>query len=208
MAIEQPIINSLTGDFGYVLVMRRRRIPPHLRLPARLKLGASILKARRAAGLTQEVLGQRLGLKGRAIYRWERNETAPSDRHRRALIREIHLLNAQAGLELQEALSKLTGKTYAVVGYAATQEPAPRSAQNENSASPFVDASPRQLIAASSTQPASDLLDLAILKMADELDLAPRRARRALSRLLERLRTANFKWETLDAELERLLARE
>ncbi len=95
----------LTGSNG----ITRHGVPP-------VALGL----VRRAAGarlgphtwgrLTQAALGQRLELKGRAIYRWERNETAPSDRHRRVLIREIHLFNKQAALELQEAFSERTGQ--------------------------------------------------------------------------------------------------
>ena len=182
--------------------MRRRRLPPALRLASRLKLGASIRKARRAAGLTQEALGRRLGLKGRAIYRWERNDAAPNGHHRRALIREIYLFSTAAGLQLQAAISELTGKQYTVVGASSNQEPAPPTPR-DTSTSPFI-AAP-QLQPSAATQPANDLLDVAILKMADELDIAPRRARRALSRLLQRLRSANFQLGTLEVELDRLL---
>ena len=181
----------------------RRRLPPPQRLPARLKLGASILEARRAAGLTQESLGQRLGLKGRAIYRWERNETAPSGRHRSALIREIHLFNPQAGIKLQDSISKLTGKAYAVVpsqgeGHTTLQI----VDESKSTSSPLLLSPIQQRSALDTSQSASDVLALAILKMADELDLSPRRLRRALSVLLEQLQTEHFTLETLHSQLE------
>ncbi len=191
--------------------MRRKRIPLALRLPARLRLGLPIRNARRAAGLTQAALGQRLELKGRAIYRWERNETAPSDRHRRVLIREIHLFDKQAALELQEAFSERTGKRYAVIAADFTQDSVPQKPEPANPATnnqPFMTATEPACATVASTQSTNDVLDVAILKMADELDIAPRRARRALSRLLERLQNANFRFEDIRAELERLLARE
>ncbi len=189
----------------------RRRIHPSLRLPNRLKLGASILEARRAVGLTQERLGQRLGLKGRAIYRWERNETAPSGRHRRALIREIHLLNPQAALNLQAALTAKTGKSYTVIGEPSIENATMNAARNDNSKSPggpFTTPTLQVSGTTEHTSSVSQILEIAVLKMADELDLSPRRIRRALSHLLERLRDANLTLETVHVELSQLLARE
>jgi transcriptional regulator with XRE-family HTH domain len=183
--------------------MPRKRIPKALRLPNRLQLGAAIVEARRATGLTQEILGQRLGLKGRAIYRWERNETAPNDRHRRALIREIHLLNAQAGLTLQAAFTAKTGKSYTVVSEPLVAEPSMKSARNDNSKSqgPYLVPAPQIHKATEPTQSVSDTLEFAVLKMADELDASPRRVRRAFSRLLERLRASNLTLEAIQLEL-------
>ncbi len=187
--------------------MPRRRIPLAQRLPNRLQLGASIVEARRAAGLAQETLGQRLGLQGRAIVRWERNETAPNDRHRRALIREIHLLNPQAGLALQAAVSAKTGKAYTVASEPVDAEPSISPAQNDNSKSqsPFLVPAPKTTETA---QTVLDVLEFGVLKMADELDVAPRRVRRALSRLLERLREANVTLEPLQRELARVLTQD
>ena len=78
----------------------------------------------------------------------ERNEAAPSDRHRRTPIREIHLLNPQA-----------------------------------------------------------DIVECTVLKLADALDVSPRRVCRALSRLLERLRDANFTLDTIQVALNQMLTR-
>jgi transcriptional regulator with XRE-family HTH domain len=184
--------------------MRRRRLPLAQRLPTRLKLGDSIREARRAVGLTQESLGQRLGLKGRAIYRWERNETAPTGRHRPALIREIHLLNAQAGLKLQTALTTLTGKSYTVVSDPVIEGLAKQSPELGGPAI-LVTGSPQQREVIDPKQGISGQLELAILKMADELDVSPRQVRRALSRFLERLPGANITLESIRVEVEHLL---
>ena len=184
--------------------MRRKRLPLAQRLPTRLKLGDSIREARRAVGLTQDSLGQRLGLKGRAIYRWERNETAPTGRHRPALIRAIHSLNAQAGLKLQTALTTLTGKSYTVVSCPAIEESTKQSPELGVPATP-VTALPQQREVFEAKQGMSDQLELAILKMADELDVSPRQVRRALSRFLERLPGANITLESIRVEVEHLL---
>jgi DNA-binding XRE family transcriptional regulator len=191
--------------------MARRRLPPNQRLPARLRLGRSIREARRSTGLTQGRLAQCLGLKGRAIYRWERNETAPSGRHREALIREIHRLNPEAGLKLQAALTNLTGKSYAVVPGSAqgSQDAPPRSVEPAFSPSVPCTPQPSPPCMTSVVSPSAvDMLELAILRMADELDLAPRRVRRALARLTERLRSVNLSIDSIRPELERLLAEE
>jgi transcriptional regulator with XRE-family HTH domain len=190
--------------------MPRKRIPLPQRLPSRLQLGASIVEARRATGLTQEILGQRLGLQGRAIYRWERNETAPNDRHRRTLIREIYLLNPQAGLALQAAFTVKTGKAYTVVSEPLVAEPSMKSARNDNSKSmgPYLVPAPEIRKATEPTQLVLDILEFAVFKMADELDASPRRVRRALARLLERLREANVTLETIQLELTQMLARD
>jgi len=62
--------------------------------------------------------------------------------------------------------------------------------------------------ATETTQPVLDTLEFAVFKMADELDVSPRRARRALSRLLERLRAANLTLEAIQLELTQVLARD
>lgn len=57
----------------------------------------AIIGARRASGLTQAQLGQRIGLKGRAIWRWERDESAPSKRNQAALVTALTSLNPSLG---------------------------------------------------------------------------------------------------------------
>jgi transcriptional regulator with XRE-family HTH domain len=89
----------------------------------RSKVGSSIREARRKAGLTQEHLGRRLGLKGRAIYRWERNETAPTGRHRGALIREIAAVSPEAATQLQAALDAAQSGVQAGAAAAAVAQP-------------------------------------------------------------------------------------
>ena len=197
--------------FGYSEpAMHRKRIPIPQRLPNRLQLGACIVEARRAVSLTQDALGQRIELQGRAIYRWERNETAPNDRHRRALIREIHRLNPQVGLTLQAAITAKTGKAYQVVSAPLVAEPSISSARIDDSKSPgpYLVQAPQVPKASENTQPMLDILEFAVLKMADELDVAPRRVRRALSRLLDRLSEAKLTLETLQLEFARVFAQD
>jgi transcriptional regulator with XRE-family HTH domain len=140
-------------------------------------LAQAIRDARLAAGLTQEQLGRRLGLKGRAIYRWERDENGPTKRNRAALIAAINAVNRQAAAKLAVAIEGEGGD-----GAVATAAPAPQPA------APAISA------------PVA--LELALLGMADELDLPPRRVRGSLVRLLKRLGEANLSLETTRRQLE------
>jgi transcriptional regulator with XRE-family HTH domain len=150
-----------------------------------MKLGRSIREARRAAGLTQEHLGRRLGLKGRAIYRWERDESAPTRRHRRALIEEIRAVNASAAAELLAALTAELSKRGKGTSPAPALPAAPPPA-----AAPDV----------------HETFEVAVLRMADELDLPARRVRRPLARLFARLRAGDVSLEVAEKELAGLIA--
>jgi transcriptional regulator with XRE-family HTH domain len=131
----------------------------------RSKVGSSIREARQKAGLTQEHLGRRLGLKGRAIYRWERDETAPTGRHYRALIRELEAVNPEIATKLKGVLEAAkSGADAGTVATAVAQPVAPLPAPSQ-----------------------SEVFELAVLKMADELDLPASRVRRSLAKLFERM---------------------
>jgi len=54
--------------------------------------------------LTQEQLGRRLGLKGRAIYRWERGDANPTRRNRAALVTAIAAVNMDLARHLKDVL--------------------------------------------------------------------------------------------------------
>jgi transcriptional regulator with XRE-family HTH domain len=127
-----------------------------------VKFGQSIRGARRAAGLTQAQLGMRVGLKGRAISRWDRDDNTPTRRNRKALVTAINAVNQDAGAKLAAAI--------------ASDEPPTKTAAAVPAAQPIV-------------PPISGavLFEHAIFGMADELDLPPRRIRGALVRLLKRL---------------------
>jgi transcriptional regulator with XRE-family HTH domain len=62
----------------------------------RSRLAQAIRRARHAAGLTQEQLASGSGLKGRAVYRWERADSSPTNRQRRALVLAIQAVNPKA----------------------------------------------------------------------------------------------------------------
>ncbi len=120
------------------------------------------------------------------------------------------MLNPQAGLELQAAISLRTGKEYKVIGQTSDASQKTEACVAETSlgkGGAFV---------ATSGQPGvrkavftgTDALEFAILKMADELDVAPRRARRALSRLFERLVDTNLGFESLRTEIARAVAQD
>jgi transcriptional regulator with XRE-family HTH domain len=68
-------------------------------------LAQSIRWARRSAGLTQEQLGLRLGLKGRAIFRWERDQVVPSKKHREALVTALRAVNDEVATRLEQAIA-------------------------------------------------------------------------------------------------------
>ena len=139
------------------------------------QLAQEIRNARRAAGLTQAQLGTRLGLKGRAVYRWERDASSPTKRHRQALVLAIQAVNPAAANALA------TFFTCAVEGGAA-------SAVVQPVAQPVVDA--------------AAVLESAIYQAADELDLSARQLRVALARLFARLRQASLTLESAGRQIE------
>jgi len=146
----------------------------------RSTLAQAIRAARLASGLTQEQLGRRLGLKGRAVYRWERDDSAPRRRHRRELVTAINAVNQSAATTLATVLAS---ETKGRRGAALTPPPiAPAPAP------PVIDP---QLT-----------LTLAVFAMADELDIPARRLRGGLIRLVKRLREASIPLDTLQRQLE------
>lgn len=68
-------------------------------------LAQSIRWARHSAGLTQEQLGLRLGLKGRAVVRWERDYAVPSKKHREALVNALRAVKPEAAAHLEKAIA-------------------------------------------------------------------------------------------------------
>ena len=145
-------------------------------------LAVAIRKSRRAAGLTQEQLGRRLGLRGRAVYRWERGDSVPSQRNRKALVIALDAVHRDAAAQLAAVIAR---------------EAAPRKG------TPAVVAAPAP---AAPELSAPVALELAIFNMADELDLPPRRIRGPLVRLLKRLRAANFTLDTAQRQVEAWIA--
>jgi DNA-binding XRE family transcriptional regulator len=135
----------------------------------------AIRSARTAAGLTQEELGQRIGLNGRAIYRWERSEFSPTRRNRSALVTAITLVNAEAGKGLRAAFS------------------AP------------ADAAPRTVVAPPAPTSHEVALQLGLLAFAHDLDLPPRRVRSALLRFCKRLENTGLTMDAARVGLERVL---
>lgn len=70
-------------------------------------LAQSIRRARRAVGLTQEQLAQRMGLKLQAVYRWEADHTVPSKRNMNMLLSAISMLNGAVAARLSAELQGL-----------------------------------------------------------------------------------------------------
>lgn len=140
----------------------------------RTKLGSAIRNARTAAGLTQKQLGQRIGVEGHAVHRWEKNESAPTQRHQRELVSAIQVRNPAAAATLLAAFSPEQRK--------ATPEAAAQAAPTAISQ--------------------SDALALAVFRLADELDLPTRRLRRPLARFLVRLREAGLTLETTQQQVD------
>lgn len=72
----------------------------------RSTLAQAVFSARRSCGLTQQDLGRRLGLRGRAIYRWENDLSLPNAHHRRALVTAIQAVNPVLAAQLASALAQ------------------------------------------------------------------------------------------------------
>jgi DNA-binding XRE family transcriptional regulator len=142
------------------------------------KLAVEIRNARHAARLTQAQLGTRLGLKARAVYRWERNDSCPTKRHQRALVLAIQAVNPQAAI----GLAALIGS----VGAAPTPTVVSATAQ------PAIDR--------------AATLRSAIYQAADELDVPARQMRVALVQLFRRLRQAGLTLESAGQQVEQLTA--
>ncbi len=148
----------------------------------RSKLAQEIRNARHAAGLTQVQLGSRLGLKARAVYRWERDHSCPSKRHQRALVLAIQAVNSQAASALAALIPS------------AGARPAPAAHLFPPIAQPLID-------------PAA-ALESAIYQAADELNVPARQVRVALVRLFGRLRQASLTLENVEQQLEQQLAKQ
>jgi transcriptional regulator with XRE-family HTH domain len=158
----------------------RRRPIPKEQGAARSKVAIAIVQARRAAGLTQDQLGQRVGLTGRAVHRWERDEAAPSKRHRAALVNAFNAARPDLGTWFSQSVASATAP--------------PKEATAPIAATP-------------STPSGPEAFERAVFTFADELDLPPRRARGALKRLVARLREVNVSLDTTEKLLEEWIAR-
>ena len=75
--------------------------------------------ARVAVHLTQGELGRRLGLKARAVSRWERGEVRPSRKNVKRLVERLAEIDAGVAMKLRAALT----------GEAPPVEPAPPSTE-------------------------------------------------------------------------------
>jgi transcriptional regulator with XRE-family HTH domain len=150
----------------------------------RSELARAIRNARMAVGLTQVELGARLGLKGRAVYRWERDASAPTKRHRRELVKAIQEVNPQAATTLE-----------AVIG-------SPRKNVGTSAKTATDTLTP---MAQAVIEPVS-AFESAIYQAADQLDVPARQLRAALVPVFASLQQANLTFETAGQLLERHLA--
>ena len=148
--------------------------------PKQKRLGQAIRKARLAASLTQAELGQKLGLQGHTVHRWETNQSAPTPRHESEMVMKVH--NVDAATALQVVFDAARSKAAPEVAAQVTKQPAPPPIQ------------------------ASGTFELAVFGLADDLDLPPRRVRRPLLRLVERLRVAHIPLDVAQQQLESWIA--
>ena len=143
-------------------------------------LAQAIRTARLASGLTQDQLGTRLGLKGRAVSRWELDTSAPRRRHRRELVAVISASNQAAAATLAAVIASETKRGRR----APTAPPTPTPEPPPPAINPQVQ------------------LDLAVFAMADELDVPAGRLRAALIKLLKRMRETNLTLDAAQLQLE------
>jgi len=142
------------------------------------KLGPLIRGARRAIGLTQEQLGRRLGLKGRAVYRWERGDAVPTKHHQQALMTAIQAVNPDIATWLSAQMARAAG--------------GPENATPAERADPPIDD--------------AAVLRHVVFVMADDLDLPPRRVRGSLKRAFKRLRETKLGMDTAERRLDEWIA--
>ena len=133
----------------------------------RSPLANAIREARLAVRLTQEELGRQIGLKGRAVYRWERDASVPRRFVRGSVVRAIAMRNPEVAARLATAFETHAKRKSGFVA----PEPAPAPPPP-----------PLDPVA----------LEFALFAMADELDLAPRRLRASLTRLFPRVAQAGY----------------
>src|SRR5688572_30651294 len=161
------------ATYGYY----RRRKPRHAPTKSEPAIAKWIRWARSSLGLTQDQLGRRLGLKGRAIYRWERAGAMPSKRHERALITAVQAVNPGVATTLAEGIAKakaLDGKTVA-----AQAVPSPI--------------------------PVGTTLELSVFALAEQLELSPRRLRGPLLAFIQRMRASTIAPELAEKLLQRAI---
>jgi transcriptional regulator with XRE-family HTH domain len=149
------------------------------------KLGRAILAARRATRLTQQELGERVGVHAHTVRRWEWEEASPTRGNRSALIDAISALNPAASGRLAQAFG---------------------AEELDVASADARDASTDRAMPVAAESHALLSVDATLLKMADDFDAAPRRVRSAILELLKRMRTANLSIETLEQQLERQVA--
>jgi hypothetical protein len=122
---------------------------------------------------------------GQAIYRWEGNHSRPRPRQQTALVAAIGALNPAIAAELAKLFATDPGSARPKSSAATSGGVVPQTAADNASSSAHA---PGQL------DPATTL-ELALLRMADELDVPPRRLRDATQRFLETLGAAHFSTE-------------
>jgi transcriptional regulator with XRE-family HTH domain len=142
-------------------------------------LAEAIREARLQANLTQNELAKKIGLKGRAVYRWERGPLGPSRLNQRLMLNVIGALHAAAAAKL--------GAVFAARGKRSRGAPAAPLPLPPTAAAPVVTRA---------------LLEHTVFSMADELDVPPRRVRNALARWLRQVGEASFSLDTVQRELD------
>lgn len=161
--------------------------------------GRDIRRARVALELTQEQLGRRMGMSGggQAICRWEGNHSRPRPRQRDALLAAMGALNPAVAAQLAAVFAAKSGSP----GEPSTS--AARATEMRRAATP--NESP---VPSPSVQPAADIaLELALLRMADELDVPARRLRASALHFLEALRAARIGIDDVHARVAAWTAR-
>jgi transcriptional regulator with XRE-family HTH domain len=130
----------------------------------------AIRAARHQARITQTHLAALVGLKARAVSRWEKDESTPTLRVRARLVQVLQTLHPPAAAALADSFAARNRKRL---------PPSPPPA-------PPPPAAPTGAAA----------LELALFQFADDLDVPPRRARLAFARLLDRLQAGSLTLES------------
>ena len=146
------------------------------------KLAEAVRAARLKLGLTQTQLAGLVGLHPNAIVRWEGGVGVPAKRNRARILAAVNTVNAEAGRTLSAA-------------FAEAFPPKRRPGQPAPVAPPPPPAAPVYETSVWVTQ--------AAYRVAEHLDVSPRRARGAALRMLRLLAKGHVTVEQAVAELEK-----
>jgi DNA-binding XRE family transcriptional regulator len=144
-----------------------------------------LVHAQSALGVSQEKLGQRLGVSRRTITRWTNRSSHPSPQEWAALARLVHPKDRDLAAKIASAL----GESLLTLGIEAPPPPPPPQAPHPPPPPPRP------------FPPAGDLVDSVVCAAADAIGVTPRAVRPALMAAFDRYASLGLSLEEVRKEL-------